>query len=141
MPGRDDTNVKSFWGTIQVSFRAEVGPQGQRHLAAKYTREGEGHARMKKINVSKVCADFHHILCETVVKSTLTLRRNEQVVVQRTGANLTVDFSQCSLSNFYRTFTKNLAFLELLGCACQKIGARHLGGFGSVFQQQEVLEV
>ena len=40
----DESKIKTFnfYGALQSSFFAEVGPQGQRQLAAKYTREGEG---------------------------------------------------------------------------------------------------
>ena len=61
-----------FFGNHQMSFLGEVGPQGQRQLAAKYTREGEGHAdeagQINKEVVWKVCTDFDDILLETVVK-------------------------------------------------------------------------
>ena len=40
----DGSKIKTNCGALQISFFAEVGPQGQRQLAAKYTREGGGHA-------------------------------------------------------------------------------------------------
>ena len=40
----DESKIKTIYGALQISFFAEVGPQGQRRLAAKYTREGGGHA-------------------------------------------------------------------------------------------------
>ena len=70
--GGDETNVKAFYGSLQVSFPAEVGPQEQRQLAATDTREKEGHAnegwQIDKDVVSKVCTDFDDILFETDVK-------------------------------------------------------------------------
>ena len=59
-------------GNLLISFLADVGPQGQRQLAAKYTREGEGHAKegwhITSEVVSKVCTDLDDILFETVVR-------------------------------------------------------------------------
>ena len=40
----DESKIKTICGAIQISFFAEVGARGQRQLAAKYTREGGGHA-------------------------------------------------------------------------------------------------
>ena len=58
---------------LQISFFAEVGTQGQRQLAVKYTREGEGHANeVWQINpevVTKVCTNFNAPLFETLLKS------------------------------------------------------------------------
>ena len=69
----DDSEIKTIYGNLHISFFAEVRPQGQRQLAAKYTCEGEGHAdegwQINKGVVSRVCTDFHHTLFETVVKS------------------------------------------------------------------------
>ena len=60
---RNDKTIKTVYGSLQISSFAEVGPQGQRHLAAKYTREGEGHAnegwQIHQEVVSQVCADFN----------------------------------------------------------------------------------
>ena len=45
-----------------ISFFAEVGSQGQRQLAAKFTREGEGYVeegrQIKSEVASKVCTDL-----------------------------------------------------------------------------------
>ena len=69
---RDETKIKTIFGNLQISFFAEVIPQGQRHLAAKYTRDGEGHAnegwQIKSEVMSKDCTDFADLLFETVVK-------------------------------------------------------------------------
>ena len=58
MPEEMRQKIKDFCGNLQVSFLAEVGPQGQRQLAAKYTRGGEGHPNegweINKDVVSKV---------------------------------------------------------------------------------------
>ena len=43
--GGNEAKVEAVYGNLQVSFFAEVGPQGWLSLAAKYTREGEGHAQ------------------------------------------------------------------------------------------------
>ena len=95
--GGDETKVKAFYGSLQVSFPAEVGPQEQRQLAATYTREGEGHAnegwQIDKDMVSKICADFDDILFETVVEVCLLLSRHEQGAAQRPGWCLAADFS------------------------------------------------
>ena len=42
--GGNEAKVRAFYGNLQISFLVEVGPQGQRELAANHTREGEGHA-------------------------------------------------------------------------------------------------
>ena len=39
----DESKINTKNGALQISFFAGVGPQGQRELAAKYTREGEIH--------------------------------------------------------------------------------------------------
>ena len=55
-----------MYGNLQISFFRKVGPQGQRQLAAKYTRAGEGHAtegwHIKPEVVSKVRTEFDDIL-------------------------------------------------------------------------------
>ena len=58
----DETKLQAF----HSSFLADVGPQGQRRVAAKYRREGEGHSnecwQINKDVVSEVCTDFDDIL-------------------------------------------------------------------------------
>ena len=44
----DETKLRAVYGKHQISFFAEVGPQGQRQLAAKCTRKGE---QKKKIYI------------------------------------------------------------------------------------------
>ena len=60
--GGKEARVKAFYGNLQISFLAEVGPQGRRALAANYTREDEGHAIegrfIIKDVVSKVCTEL-----------------------------------------------------------------------------------
>ena len=60
--GGNEAKVTVVFGHLQRSFFAEVGPQGQRQYAAKYTWEGEGHAtegwQIEKDVVSKICTDF-----------------------------------------------------------------------------------
>ena len=63
---------EQFFGNLQVSFFAEVVPQGQRQLAAKYTRQGEGPTdkgwRIIPFHVvSKVCTDLDNTLFEMVL--------------------------------------------------------------------------
>ena len=63
----DESKVRSFCGKLRISFF--VGGD----LAAKYTREGEGHADegwfIDNDVVSKICTDFNNVLFETVGKS------------------------------------------------------------------------
>ena len=40
----DESNMKSIYGLLQLSFFAEVCPHGQKQSAVKYTRELEGYA-------------------------------------------------------------------------------------------------
>ena len=58
----DETKIKTVHENLQMSFFAEVGPQGQRQLPAKYTREHKGHAHEGwQINlevVSNVCTNL-----------------------------------------------------------------------------------
>ena len=63
----EGTKVEAFHGKLHISFLAEG------ELAAKYTREGKGHADegwfIDKGVMSKRCTVFTDILFETVVKS------------------------------------------------------------------------
>ena len=88
---------KTFLGLFSfLSFHAEVGPQGQRQLAAG--SEGEGHAiegwEINKEVVSKVCTGLDDILFVTVAKSVGTLSQSGGVATERPGGNLAADFSE-----------------------------------------------
>ena len=93
----DETKVKAFCGSLQVSFLAEVGPQGQKQLAATDTREKEGHAnegwQIDEDVVSKICTDFDDTLFETVVKSVCCSAEMNRVLPQRPGWCLAAGFS------------------------------------------------
>ena len=64
----DESKIKTFYGTLQIPFFAQVGPQRQRHLAAKCTRVGKGHANEGwQINpemVTQVCTNFNEPLLQ-----------------------------------------------------------------------------
>ena len=65
----DETQIRTIFGNLQVSFFAEVVPQGQRQLAAKYTRQGEGPAdKGWRIILSTWCRKFVQILTTLFLK-------------------------------------------------------------------------
>ena len=72
-PQGDETKIKTIYGALQISFFAEVGRQGQRQLAAKYTQKGDGRPngawQIHPEVVSQVCTDPNDLLFETVLKS------------------------------------------------------------------------
>ena len=57
---------RPFFGEYSEFLVYYVGPQRQRHLAAKHTRENEGHAdegwQINEEVVSNVCTDFDDVL-------------------------------------------------------------------------------
>ena len=72
-----------------------MGPQGQRQLAATYTREGHANEgwQIDKDVVSKICTDFDDILFETVVKSVCSSAEMNWVLPQRPGWCLAAGFN------------------------------------------------
>ena len=61
--GGDETKIQTICGALQIFFFIEVGPQGQRQLAAKYTQRRRrprfnGGWESKPEVVSNVCTDF-----------------------------------------------------------------------------------
>ena len=68
----DKNKIWPSWEKIQVSFFADVGPEGRRELAANHVVEGAGQAvagwKLVPEVLSKVCDSFELVLLESLLK-------------------------------------------------------------------------
>ena len=80
----DETKIKTVFGNLQISFFAEVGPQGQRQLAVKNTQRRRTRMKGGK-STRKWCRKF--------VGVSMTYSQSEGVATKRPGWNQEVHFS------------------------------------------------